>query len=590
MGHETDDDLDRRIELGQGETTRSWFTIGRLPIFPLSEVTLSTLEWAVRADRSIAKLTLPKRQNLLSGTFTPDGRTLLAGSVGGNLSVWDVPTLSLRRLIATRNDVISQIDVSPDGRLALIAGGERPGIWDISSGKLIWELSESKNGVARTGRFSPDGKLFALGYLKDAAEIREVPTGRLLYELQGPKDFEAAYQRRTVSTFWARADDPVAEATEKTQWRLFGGMSDVIFSPDGKLLATAGGGDSEGAARLFGVATGELDSTLRGKNLTLASYGNQRLTFSPDGSLLFLAGRDHKIAVWDVRTKSLKSTFPRTVDATALTVSHSGDFLAAGYQDGSVWVWQIKEAQPVAALAAHDGPVRSLAFDQDDGLLVSSSDDGSIQLWASDLASCTLRPGSDCDRVTVPLAPIREHGDTVHSVFFAPSGDMLASISRDGSIGLWRTQDRGLVHLAASRLPPSIALPLSLEAGPQSNIHFSDFMRFSDDGSRLLAFAGGAISGFTLWDVKQHKSLCTIQGERISGGKGSRFQLFDTPLDPRNFECGAQARDNSSWFGQLIADQLWRVNADGTRALAKRLWLEHEAEGSPPSSVGKWLP
>jgi WD40 repeat protein len=546
---------------------------------PLNEVTLSALQRAVRADRSLATLTVPRRENVMTCAFTPDGAHLLSGINGGTLIVWDMATLKLKRQIATKNLNITEIDISPDGKLALITGGDYPGIWEIESGKLVWQLDKTEKGYARTGRFSPDGKLFALGYRKNVAEIREAANGRLLHELRGPEDFEAAYKRRT-SNVWSGSDDPIVMAVEHATWQIFGGMSEVLFSPDGKLLATAGSGDAEGAVRLFDTATGDLSATLRGETLT-NNYGIQRFAFSPDGSLLAVSGRDHKIAIWNVSTRTVKATLARTIDASALTFSHSGEFIAAGYDDGSIWVWKTDGGQPVAAPAAHDEAVQSIAFGPNDDLLATSSSDRSVGLWNSDLRPCTLQTGSDCSRVAVPIARFREHTDTVQFVAFNPAGTVLASTSRDGSIRLWRTIDSGLTRLV--RRPGADAADQEDRASREFPSLAPDpwaYLQFSGDGQQLLSYSPGRYGdGFVLWDLTQSKELCWRGGERIAGGRSGPFMLHQTPLDVEPFACPASQEDEDGTFSPL-SDYAWMVNVDGTRAIGVKEWLGARDDGS----------
>ena len=70
----------------------------------------------------------------------------------------------------------------------------------------------------------------------------------------------------------------------------------VVFSPDGKTLASGGGVNS---IILWDVTTGKEKATLtRGGEERVVSS----VAFSPDGKTLASGSRDHTIKLWDVAT------------------------------------------------------------------------------------------------------------------------------------------------------------------------------------------------------------------------------------------------------------------------------------------------
>ena len=97
----------------------------------------------------------------------------------------------------------------------------------------------------------------------------------------------------------------------------------------------------------------------------------------------------------------------------------------SGSEDATIRIWDYETGEYETTLRGHTNSVQSVAFDQSGNILASSSADLSIKLWNFNSSN------RDC------MKTLKGHEHNVSCVVFTPPGDYLYSCSRDKTIKKW---------------------------------------------------------------------------------------------------------------------------------------------------------
>ena len=156
-----------------------------------------------------------------------------------------------------------------------------------------------------------------------------------------------------------------------------GDSTDVVFSPDGRTIASGGWQE----IRLWDANTGKHKGTLTGD----ISNNVHSTVFSPDGRTI--AGASHLAHLWDANTRKYKKTLKRPIypkgPTESVIFSPDGHTLAGWTWWGTnIYLWNPVTGAHLQILTGHTNQVNIVKFSPDGNLLVSCSRrDKTICLW-----------------------------------------------------------------------------------------------------------------------------------------------------------------------------------------------------------------
>ena len=334
---------------------------------------------------------------------------------------------------------VNRISISPDGKLLATA---------TIDGKIhIWSLDGREQQTLNGHTGSVLDVKFIPGEIK-GSRYQLISTGvdktvRIWqvfnrYSLQSETIYSVAVSPTVTNTFAAADWDGQikiwhtnSDGTQKLIRTIAGhkdGVSQIKYSPDGKLIASA---SWDKTIKLWNAETGSLITTLTGhKN------GINTIAFSPDGQTLISGGEDKTIKIWDLANnpKLIKTLKGHTDSIKTVTVSSDGKLIASAGYDNTIKLWN-KTGKLLQTINAHNLAITSLQFTPDSQTLASASSDNTIKLWSIQNSGKTSKL----------LHTLTGHQDSVTTINFNADGTVLASGSGDRNIKLWDTQTGELI-------------------------------------------------------------------------------------------------------------------------------------------------
>jgi len=590
-----------------------------------------TLAWASSdgtvhlfdSENGKALRTLGDKGSALSAlAFAPDGKSLAAQSSDKLVRVYDVENgKELRQLGDKEGDArvggvgfgrlmlgggsSRSLAYSPDGEVLVVAGGGNTvRLWAVATGKEILPVASGHQGGVSPVAVSPDGKTLLSCGADHVVRLWDMATGKETRQFKLPAEATATvFSANGALVAFSTADTirvwDVAKGSEVQTMKLpappanafvglNAGITQLAFSPDGKVLASRG---FEPKVRLWDVASGAetrvLDEPLPKQDanagpaaaLMVRGFGmnSAGIAFSSDGATLasvssnqngrVFAGGNIQIGVgranngakpmarfWSVLTGKQTRQFVLEKPAQAFAFSPDDRNLATLNGDGTISIWEVASGKERCQFKAAGALLR---FARDGHTLAVAANDRQIALY-------DIRTGKELGRFD-------GHQGAILSLAFAPDSTAILSGSADSTILSW-----DLANLSKAGRPQATALDAKQVESLWSDLAGQDAKK-----------AYQAVVALSL-DAKQVAWL-KDHIQPVSGVDPKRIDQLIADLDDNNFTVRQRAAEELEKLGELAEPALEKVLKNKPNLdLEKRIQalLEKIVTGKePPASI-----
>ncbi len=430
-------------------------------------------------------------------------------------------------------ELLTDVEVSPDGKLLLTDGDATVRLWDIGSGRLVRELTGHSH-LVRAVAFSKDGRSILSSGYDTFARLWNRTTGELIQSYGPHEDFgslSAAFSpdEGTIVTIfdshkitlWDRKSGEMKSRFGPEEDR----FTDVDVSPDGKHVATSSFApivqiwDVETGQRVrqidnHGARVNSVRFSPDGKQLLTASFdrtariwdvetGFEEVIFaghfhevwearySPDGKRVVTCGQDGTARVWDAATgdELRRITVQNAVTedeewVTTATFSPDGRHIVTGGYDNTPRLWELESGKLVREFKSPALQVEGVAVSHDGTAMATCGDlkHPEVRLW-------DLRAGRQIRRFV-------GHGSSIRASHFSSDQQRLATASWDDTVRIWNTRTGTEIH--------------RLQGGESS----VNDVRFSPDDKLVV---GGSSDGTAhVWDAQSGHLVKTLSGHTDS--------------------------------------------------------------------------
>ncbi|MDE5078184.1 MAG: serine/threonine protein kinase [Trichodesmium sp. St2_bin6] len=316
-------------------------------------------------------------------------------------------------------------------------------------------------------------------------EQQEVAQLNLLRNLYRERNYEDCISKNTIisenSSVFSEAQDILQKCKKGQNWENYqvevfsqylAAVSSVVFSPDGKMLAT---GSRETTVKILEIPTGKVINTFPADDSIIWS-----VAFNSDATQLVAGTYYWRVMIWNVPTVAEEpfQIFEHRAPIWSVVMSPDDEIVASSSGDKRVKVWNLKTGSLIFSFPDHSDTIYSIDISSDGKKLVSGSADQTIKI--EDLDTGDL------------INTLNGHTGAIRSVKITPDGKKIVSGSYDTTVKIWDLKTGKLIKTLSGHTAEVISVDISRDG-------------------RYIA-SGGKDNNIKVWDLEKGELLNTLTG------------------------------------------------------------------------------
>ncbi len=458
---------------------------------------------------------------------------------------------------------ITSVRLNPDSKMIATASQEGTvKLWNMD-GEELQKLSHklSDNEMVEQVIFSPDDGQTIATVITDATKRQSKMVK--LWSKDGKELKTLPYDGRPENVIFSPDGQMIATVSDDDTVKLWSKdgkklqtfpndfVGDVSFSPNSKIIAIV----TSRNVRLWNKESKELK--------TFDHDGVNKVSFSPDSQMIASASFSNNAKLWSVGGELLK-TFPH--DASVFKVSFSPDCQMIVTEDENrvARLWSTDGGK--SKILVHDKAVTIVRFSPDKQTIATVGQDKTVKLWNHEGQLLRTMTG---------------HQAAIKNLSFSPDGQMIATASDDKTVKLWSRNGQELqtlqhynLVLEASFSPDgktivSVSKDNSVRFWSLDTLNFKTLQGYKEPVNLVRFSPDDQTIATASWDSTV--KLWSRDGQELETLQGHGHWIYDISFSPdkQMIATGGHQGQVKIWSidGKLLED-LGFVNYDALESLA----------------------